>query len=62
MISRLSAFVPALLAAFLALGAAAPAQARDITDMAGRKIVVPDKITRVYSASYPLTLLFYVLA
>jgi iron complex transport system substrate-binding protein len=64
MASRLFAFALALLAAFpvsLALGAA-PAQAREITDMAGRKIIVPDKITRVYSASYPLTLLFTVLA
>jgi iron complex transport system substrate-binding protein len=40
----------------------ASAEAREITDMAGRKITVPDKIRRVHSASYPLTVLFYVLA
>jgi iron complex transport system substrate-binding protein len=61
MASRLSAFAFALLAA-LSVGLVSSAQARDITDMAGRKISVPDRITRVYSASYPLTLLFTVLA
>ena len=54
-----------LFAVVLALGAslgAVSARAREITDMAGRKIEVPEKITRVYSASYPLTVLLYVLA
>ena len=61
MASPLSVFVFASLAAVSAV-LVSPAQARDITDMAGRKISVPDRITRVYSASYPLTLLFTVLA
>jgi iron complex transport system substrate-binding protein len=47
-------------AALLAL--AAPAQAREITDMAGHKVQVPEKITKVFSASYPLTVLMSVIA
>lgn len=41
---------------------AAPAQAREIVDMAGRKIVLPDVITRVYSSSHPISVLLYALA
>ncbi|PPQ35247.1 iron complex transport system substrate-binding protein [Rhodoblastus acidophilus] len=44
------------------LALAAPAQAREITDMAGHRIQVPEKITKVFSASYPLTLLMAVIA
>ncbi|MBB4200048.1 ABC transporter substrate-binding protein [Rhodoblastus sphagnicola] len=40
----------------------APKPAREITDMAGHKLRVPDKITKVFSASYPLTTLMYVIA
>lgn len=58
MIARLFVVAFALLAA---LGAPL-AHAREIVDMAGRRIEVPDRITRVYSASYPLTVLLYVLA
>lgn len=61
MIARLFALAFAVLAA-LSSGLATPAQAREITDMAGQKITVPERITRVYSASYPLTVLFYALA
>jgi iron complex transport system substrate-binding protein len=39
-----------------------PVMARDITDMAGRHVKVPDKITKVFSASYPLMVLLYALA
>jgi iron complex transport system substrate-binding protein len=61
MFARLFALNLTLLGVF-APDLATQAEAREITDMAGRKIVVPDRITRVHSASYPLTLLFYVLA
>jgi iron complex transport system substrate-binding protein len=65
MAARLSMIVLALLAALsaiLAPGLAPPVQAREVTDMAGRTLTAPDRITRVYSASYPLTVLLYVLA
>jgi len=48
--------------AAIVLALAAPAQAREISDMAGHKLQVPDKIARVFSASYPLTVLMYVIA
>ena len=50
-----------LLAALLASTALA-AQAREITDMAGRKVTVPDHITRVYGSAPPLNVLLYALA
>lgn len=43
--------VPALLSG--------PARARDIVDMAGRSVRVPDTITKVYGASPPVTYLIY---
>ncbi|WP_374545289.1 ABC transporter substrate-binding protein [Rhodoblastus sp.] len=61
MIARLFTLAFAVLIALSSI-LATPAQAREITDMAGRKVTVPDRITRVHSASYPLTVLFYVLA
>jgi len=64
MIARLFVLTLALLVTppVLLAGCAAPTEAREMIDMAGRKLIVPDKITRVYSASYPLTVLLYVLA
>ncbi|HYP57142.1 MAG TPA: ABC transporter substrate-binding protein [Beijerinckia sp.] len=53
--------VAALLIAAALLGAPS-AGAREITDMTGRHVTIPDKITKIYSASYPLTLLFYAFA
>ncbi|BCS55058.1 ABC transporter substrate-binding protein [Geobacter sp. SVR] len=47
-----------LLAAFL-VAAVLPAHARQIIDMTGRKVTVPDRITRVYSSSPPGTWLLY---
>jgi iron complex transport system substrate-binding protein len=38
-----------------------PAAAREAVDMDGRRIVVPDRITRVYGASPPSTYLLYAL-
>jgi iron complex transport system substrate-binding protein len=38
-----------------------PAAAREAVDMDGRRIVVPDQITRVYAASPPSTFLLYAL-
>jgi iron complex transport system substrate-binding protein len=59
----------ALRIAAVLLALAAPAQARaaqqatrEITDMAGHRLQVPDKIAKVFSASYPLTVLMYVVA
>jgi iron complex transport system substrate-binding protein len=57
---RLFAFLFAFVGAVSA--ALTPVRAREIVDMAGRTITIPDRITRVHSASYPLTLLFMVLA
>lgn len=36
-------------------------EARTITDMTGRKVQVPDRITRVYASSPPATYLLYAL-
>ena len=41
---------------------AAAAQARTITDSAGRKVEVPDKIERVFAAGPPASILLYMLA
>ncbi|MBF0509284.1 MAG: ABC transporter substrate-binding protein [Deltaproteobacteria bacterium] len=43
------------------ISAACPAAAREITDMAGRRVVVPDSITKVYGSSPPATYLLYAL-
>jgi iron complex transport system substrate-binding protein len=49
------------LAGFLVL-AAVPAIARTVTDSAGRKVEIPDTITRVFAAGPPASTLLYVLA
>lgn len=41
--------------------AALPVQAREIVDMAGRKVTIPDRITKVYSTSPPATYMIYAL-
>jgi iron complex transport system substrate-binding protein len=54
----------AVLGALVGLFALAvtPAIARTVTDSAGRSIDVPDKITRVFAAGPPASVLLYVLA
>lgn len=52
----------ALAAVLLLSGLTPAAQAREITDMTGRKVVVPDVIERPFGAAPPLTALLYVLA
>ncbi len=44
---------------FVMTTAASSAHARQITDMTGKKVTVPDKITKVYSTSPPGTYLLY---
>lgn len=39
----------------------APLEARQITDMTGRKVTVPDRITRVFASSPPATYMLYAL-
>jgi iron complex transport system substrate-binding protein len=41
---------------------AAVAEARTVTDSAGRKVEVPDRIERVFAAGPPASILLYVLA
>ena len=41
---------------------AVPAAARTVTDSAGRQVGVPDRITRVFAAGPPASILLYVLA
>lgn len=43
----------------LLLAAAGPSSGREVTDMAGRKVVVPDSIAKVYSGSPPSTYITY---
>jgi iron complex transport system substrate-binding protein len=43
----------------LSLALSVPGLARDITDMVGRKVAVPDTIRRVYAGSPPATYLVY---
>lgn len=51
----------ALLLLMLAVSSA-PSLARDITDSAGRKVNLPDRIGRVFAAGPPASILLYVLA
>lgn len=51
-----------LLWALLACLAGLPAQARGVTDSAGRQVEIPDHITRVFTAGPPASTLLYVLA
>ena len=50
------------LAIAFALIAAVGADARAITDSAGRKVEVPDKVERVFAAGPPASILLYMLA
>jgi iron complex transport system substrate-binding protein len=50
-----------LFAALLIL-LAAPVWARTVTDSAGRKVEIPDKVTRVFAAGPPASTLLYVVA
>ncbi|VTZ28080.1 ABC transporter substrate-binding protein [Methylocella tundrae] len=49
------ALAAALLAAFLA----APATAREIVDMTGRRVVLPERVERVYATAPPVALVVY---
>jgi iron complex transport system substrate-binding protein len=53
-------FIAAVSFAFLAFLSAA--EAHEITDAAGRKVEIPDKISRVLAAGPPAAVLVYVLA
>lgn len=37
-------------------------KAREVVDMAGRHVTIPDRATRVYSSSHPISVLLYALA
>jgi iron complex transport system substrate-binding protein len=51
--------VSSLLAFLLMILVSVPLQAREIIDMTGRKVNVPDRIERVYSTSPPATQMIY---
>ena len=51
-----------LFALFAFLLGAAPAAARDVVDSAGRRVAVPDVVTRVFAAGPPASVLLYALA
>lgn len=51
-----------VLVLLLAALAASPAAARDVVDMAGRTVTIPDRMGKVYSSSHPVSLLLYALA
>lgn len=53
--------LPALLALLLAV-LSFPVDARIVTDSAGRSVEIPDRITRVFAAGPPASVLLYVLA
>ncbi len=52
----------ALAVACFAVAAAGPAAAGTFVDSAGRRVEVPDKVSRVYTAGGPASVLLYVLA
>jgi iron complex transport system substrate-binding protein len=52
----------AIVALTLLLTAAGVAQARGVTDSAGRRVEVPDRIERVFAAGPPASILLYMLA
>lgn len=56
------AIVRSLMAVLLVLMVAAGAEARTVTDSAGRKVEVPDRIERVFAAGPPASILLYMLA
>ncbi len=47
---------------FLAVLMRVNAEGKEIVDMAGRRVLVPDNITKVYGASPPATYLLYAVA
>jgi iron complex transport system substrate-binding protein len=51
-----------LLFLVVALTCATSVGAREIVDMAGRHVTIPDRLTKVFVSSYPLTMLFYAFA
>jgi len=59
-VERKSTIVSLMLLLFFFL-AALSAQAREITDMRGRKVTVPDRIRKVYATSPPTTYMIYAL-
>lgn len=52
-------FITVMAFLFLALAGLSPASARDITDMTGRRVVVPERINCVFAESPPGTYLIY---
>lgn len=56
---KTAAFVFAVL--FLFLSALSAVEAREITDMTGRKVTVPDRIRKIYATSPPVTYMIYAL-
>lgn len=54
---RAGLIVTVLLVVLVLLSIAVDAQSREITDMSGRRVTVPDTIRRVYSSSPPVTFL-----
>ena len=51
-----------LAALFLALAAITAHAAREFTDDSGRKVALPDRVTRVYAAGPPASVLVFALA
>lgn len=51
--------IAALICLFLLIISWAEVGAREITDMSGRKVIVPDTVTKVYCASPPATYMLY---
>jgi iron complex transport system substrate-binding protein len=51
-----------LLLVAVLVGLAAPAAAREVTDSAGRKVSLPERVERVFAAGPPAAVLVYVLA
>jgi iron complex transport system substrate-binding protein len=52
----------AALVAALALAAAVGTNARTVTDSAGRKVEVPDRVDKVFAAGPPASILLYMVA
>ena len=52
----------AFVALFLILVSAAQVSARTVTNSAGRKVEIPDRIEKVFAAGPPASILLYILA
>ena len=52
----------AFVALLLILMSAAPVSARTVTDSAGRKVEIPDRVEKVFAAGPPASILLYILA